>query len=116
MVRPPFMRLLLAQAQSGDQSAVTLDVVLLQVCKQVSSVADHLEKAAAGMVVLLVELQVLVQVVDPVRQQRDLHFGRTGVALAAGIGLHDLGLEFLIHGVFLLLGGGAPFFNRRFLR
>ena len=30
-------------------------------------------------------------------EQRDLDFGRAGVAFVSGVVLHDLGFEFLIH-------------------
>ena len=48
---------------------------------QAAALADHLEQATAGMVVVLVFLEVLVQVVDALGQQSDLHLGGTGVAL-----------------------------------
>ena len=54
---------------------------------------------AAGMVILLVELEVLVEMVDALRQQRDLHLGRTGIALVPGILLDDFlfGHGFSLH-------------------
>ena len=53
--------------------------------------ADHLEQAAAGMVVLFVGLEMLGQIVDPPGQDGDLHLRGAGVALMGGIGLHDFG-------------------------
>src|SRR5699024_1731460 len=84
----PFCQGLLAQTQFSDQSAVTVDVLLLQIGKQVAAAADHLEQAAAAVVVVLVALQVLGQVVDARGQQRDLDLRGTGVALVQG-GLFD---------------------------
>ena len=72
---------LLAQVQLGDQRTVALDVGLLEVLQQTTTLADHQQQTTVGVVVLLVVLQVLVQVVDAVGQQRDLHLGGTGVAL-----------------------------------
>ena len=96
---------LLAQAKLGAYLAVALDVGLFKVVLKAAAAADHLEQATAGMVVVLVLLEVLVQVVDALSQQSDLHLGGTGVALVTGIGFDDFGL---IHGVCLLqTGGGA---------
>ena len=91
---------LFAQVQPSDQRAVTLNISLLQVLQHVAAAADHQQQTAVGMVVVLVELQVLVQVVDPLGQQSDLHFGRTGVAFMLRIGGDDLGLG---HGILLFL-------------
>lgn len=72
---------LLAQAKLGAYLAVALDVGLFKVVLKAAAAADHLEQATAGMVVVLVLLEVLVQVVDALGQQSDLHLGGTGVAL-----------------------------------
>ena len=42
--------------------------------------ADHLQKAAAGMMVLLVHLQVFSQIVDSLGENGDLDLGRTGAS------------------------------------
>ena len=91
---------LLSQAELADDRAVTLDVVLLQVVQQTSSVTDHLLKAAAAVEVLLVNFQVLGQVSDAVGQNSNLYFGRTCVALVSSILRDDVGFEFLLHGIF----------------
>ena len=43
------------------------------------AVGDHAEKAAAGMVILLVLLQVISELIDALRQKRDLNLRRAGV-------------------------------------
>ena len=62
--------------------------------------ADHLQKTAAAVVVLLVGLQMLGQAVDAEGQNGDLYLGGTGVTLVDGI-LGNDGLLFLVgHGFF----------------
>src|SRR5262249_46602625 len=48
------------------------------------------QQAAARVVVLLVLAQMLGELADPRRQQRDLHLGGTGVVLASAVLLDDL--------------------------
>ena len=91
---------LLSQAELADDRAVTLDVVLLQVVQQTSSVTNHLLQTAAAVEVLLVGLQVLGQVSDAVGQDSNLYFGRTCVALVSSVLLDDAVLEFFLHGIF----------------
>ena len=61
---------LLAQAKLGAYLAVALDIGLFKIVLKPAAAADHLEQATAGMVVVLVLLEVLVQVVDALSQQR----------------------------------------------
>ena len=89
----PVFAKLLAQTQLGDEGTVTVDVLLLQIGQQVAAAADHLEQAAAAVVIVLVGLEVLGQVIDASGQQSDLNLGRTGVTLVQG-GLLDDGLLF----------------------
>ena len=89
----PFLQKLLAQTQLSDQGTITVDVLLLQIGQQIAAAADHLEQAAAAVVVMLVGLEMLGQVVDACGEQRDLNLRRTGVALVQG-GLSDDGLLF----------------------
>ena len=91
---------LLSQAELANDRAVTLDIVLLQVVQQTSSVTDHLLQTAAAVEILLVSLEVLGQVSDAVGQDSNLYFGRTCVALVSSVLLDDVVLEFLLHGIF----------------
>ena len=86
-----FLRKLLTQTQLSDQGTVTVDVLLLQIGQQIAAAADHLEQAAAAVVVMLVGLEVLGQVVDTSGQQSNLNLRRTGVTLVDGC-LSDDGL------------------------
>ena len=87
----PFLRKLLTQTQLSDQGTVTVDVLLLQIGQQIAAAADHLEQAAAAVVVMLVGLKVLGQVIDTSGQQSNLDLRRTGVTLVDGC-LSDDGL------------------------
>ena len=91
---------LLSQAELADDRAVTLDVVLLQVVQQTSSVTNHLLQTAAAVEILLVSLEVLGQVSDAVGQDSNLYLGRTGVALVGSVLLDDVEFYFFLHGFF----------------
>ncbi len=92
---------LLSDVQFLDDRAVTLDIDLLQICKKISSVTDHLKKSAAAVVVLVVSLEVLCEGVDAISEERDLNLGRTCVALVSLVLVDDrLFYVFLNHGFF----------------
>src|SRR5450830_71424 len=81
---------LLAQTQPLNQAAVAVCVLALQVVQQLAPLADHSQETAAGMMILDVGLEMAGQLVDARRQQGDLHFRGTGVALGALVIVHDL--------------------------
>src|SRR6266511_3604804 len=91
------------QAELLNEGAIALEVALLQVLQEPPAAADELEQAAARVVVLRVRPQVLGQLVDASRQQRDLHFRRAGVALGVAVLADDLQLRFLGQSQFFLL-------------
>ena len=76
---------LAAQAELRDKGAVALQVGSLQVAEQATALADHLQQATAGVVVLAVVAQVLGELVDALGEQRDLDLGRAGVAAGAPV-------------------------------
>jgi len=71
--------LLLADAELGNDGLVPFRVVLLQVVKQATPLANQHEKSAARAVVFLVRFEVFRQLADALAQQRDLNFGATGI-------------------------------------
>src|SRR3989337_2758481 len=71
---------LLAQTEPVDNALVPLGVVALQVVQKTPAPAHPHDQAAPGCMVLAMSLEVVGQRRDPLAQQRDLHFGRTGVA------------------------------------
>ena len=88
---------LLAQAKLCTDLAVALYVGLLQIVQKATALTNHEQQAATGMMVLLVGRQVLVEVIDALGEQSNLHFGGTGVALVTGVFLDDLVLAILVH-------------------
>jgi len=71
---------LAAQAELADEFVIPFDVSTLEVVEHTPSLRDHLEQPPARMVVFLVSLEVLGQLVDALREQRDLNLWRTRVA------------------------------------
>src|SRR5215831_21016323 len=95
---PPCNWELAAQAELLDEGAVALEVVLLQVVQEAAAPPDELEQPAPRVMVVLVRAQMLGQLVDPLREHRDLHLRRAGVGLAAAVLRDDLLLCFLGQG------------------
>ncbi len=75
---------LLAEVERFDDRAVALDVDLLEILQQLTTLADQAQQGALGAEIVAVALEVLSKVADTVRKQRDLALGRTrvGVRLA----------------------------------
>src|SRR6185369_3740513 len=53
----------------------------LQVIQQAAAFTNQHQQATAGSVILLVRLEVLGQFANPLTQNRDLNFRRTGVSI-----------------------------------
>src|SRR5688500_10075896 len=82
---PPRGDRLLTNAELVDDRAVALHVDLLEVVQQTAAAPDELQKAAAGVVVLRVRLEVLGQIADAVREECNLHFWRPGIGVMDAI-------------------------------
>src|SRR5690606_6741868 len=83
---------LLAQTKPLDEALITLQIRPLQVIQQLAALADQPQQALAGVVVLLVGLEVVGQVFDAGGQQRHLYLGGTGIAFRQLVVLDNLGL------------------------
>ena len=81
-----------------------LDVVLGDVVQQTPALADHEQEAAAAVMVALVVLEMLGEVGDALREQRDLHVGRTGVSRCGRVVIDDLLLGGSVHSTCTPLG------------
>ena len=90
----PLPQLLLTKTQSGDQSTIAVDVLLAQIVQKVPALADHLQQAAAAVVVVDMGAQMISQLVDAVGQNGNLNLGGTGVALMGRILFDDLVFDF----------------------
>jgi len=65
---------LLADTHLQNHSLVTLGVILLQIIKQATTLADHHEKTATRRVVLLMRTEVLGQLADALAEKGNLYF------------------------------------------
>src|SRR5581483_12436441 len=91
----PVARGLSPQAELLDQGAIALQIRPLQVVEQPAAAADELEQPAPRIVVLRVRAQVLRELVDPGREEGDLHLRGAGVAPVPAVLADDLLLRFL---------------------
>src|ERR1700742_1139229 len=89
---------LAAEAHLADQRAVALEVVLLQVVQKTTAATDEHQKAPARVVIMLVLAKVLGEVVDAMREQRNLDLGLARVVLVAAESRDDLALFLCSHG------------------
>ena len=96
---------LATNAESTDQSAITLDIAALHVIEQSATLANELHESAARVMIALVNLEMLGEMRNPVGQDRDLDFGRAGVRGVSLIVLDDLLL--LSHNVLCLMNRGS---------
>src|SRR5262245_4970208 len=78
-----------ANVQLSDQGLVTTLVGTSEVVEKLTPLGHKLEQPTPGVVVLDVALEVLGQIVDAFRQDRDLHFRRPGIAGFGRIGLDE---------------------------
>ena len=78
-------RRLATQFQFLDDFLIFLQIVPLQVIKQLSSLAGHFDEAVSGVDILAMGLQVFGEMRDPSREQGDLHLARTGILLVRSI-------------------------------
>src|SRR5262249_35248543 len=82
---PPVLLLLAAQAQLGDELTITLDVVVAYVVEQSTSATDQLHQATAGVMITLVNLEMLGQVGDTLAEDGDLHLWRSRIGLVGTV-------------------------------
>lgn len=80
---------LLTETELFYDSTVSVDVLLLEISKKVTSVTNHLEKTSSGVVVVLVGLEVTCKVVDPLCEDSDLNLGRTRVVFMCSVSLDN---------------------------
>ena len=70
---------LLTYLQFFNDLPVPINVLLAEIIQQPAAFADHLEQADAREMVLGKFLEMRRQIIDARREQRDLHFGDSGV-------------------------------------
>ena len=94
----PRMLPLATQTVLLNDLAVALDVDVSSVVEHSTSTTDQHEQATTTVVVLLMALQVLGELVDPIREERDLDLGRPGVGSVQAVGRERRGLRRQVFG------------------
>ena len=72
---------LLAELQFASDRHVAIVIRFVEIIEQTPALADHLQQSAAGTVILVVLLQMLSEVIDPLGQQSNLNVGAPGIAV-----------------------------------
>src|SRR5262249_51008803 len=96
-----------ANAELVDQVLVARFVGATQIVEKLTALADKLEQPTTRMVVLDVGFEMLGEIVDPLGQNRHLHFRRPGISGLLGVCLNDFGLAagtYRHRSSFLMLG------------
>ena len=84
----------MAQFEFLRNGLIPTHIGILEVIQQPTPLANHHQKTTAGAMVFLVLLQMFRQVINPLREQRDLHIGRTGITVMQLKSLNRLRLRF----------------------
>src|SRR5438105_589619 len=84
----PVDKALFAKIQLLQDVSVLGQILFLEVIEQLATAGRHLEQPAARVEVLAVGAEVLGEMIDPGRQERDLHFAGAGIGLV-GLELGD---------------------------
>ena len=72
---------LAAEFQAFKQLLVFLEVMSLDIIEKLAATAGHGDQAAAAVEILAMCPQVISEVSDPLREQGDLDFRRSGVGI-----------------------------------
>src|SRR5581483_2784191 len=68
-----------AKSQALDELLVLLRLGRFQVIEELAPLVDELHEPASGRMIALVRGKMLPQSIDPLRKERNLHFGGTGI-------------------------------------
>ena len=71
----------MAKLQLLCHRLIARQVGLMEIIQQTTALPDHFQQAASGAVVLEILLQMLSQMINPLRQKGDLHVCGPGVLL-----------------------------------
>src|SRR3954471_21913161 len=85
---------LAAESEPSDDGAVARGVLLHEIREKAAALADELEEAAAGVIVLGEASKMPRQLRDARRQERNLDFRGSGIAILDGVPGDDLLLRF----------------------
>src|SRR5437762_2433666 len=89
---------LFPQPKPPDDLLISRAVLVREILQQTVALADHLQQPATRGVILLVRLEMLGQLIDPLRQDRDLHFRRSCVFIVNAKIADDLAFRLVGNG------------------
>ena len=90
--RPGDILDLLTQSELRDYCTIALNIFLLEIVEQAAALTDHLKKATAGMVILMVDFEMLSELRDTLREDSDLNLGRTCIGFVEAVVRYNLSL------------------------
>ncbi len=93
MATPPLSQTeLFTDAQLGNDRTIALNVLLGQIVQHLAALTDHFQQAAAAVVVVDVDLQVLGELLNPGGEDGDLNLRGAGVRGMGAVCLNNGGL------------------------
>ena len=69
-----------SQAQGLNDGSIPFHVIVFDIIQESATPAHHHQQTSSGVMVFFVDLEMLRQIGDAMRQQSDLHFRGAGVA------------------------------------
>jgi hypothetical protein len=69
-----------SQAKGLDDGSIPFHVIMFDIIQESSTPAYHHQQTSSGVMVFFVDLEMLRQISDAMRQQPDLYFRGAGVA------------------------------------
>ena len=84
------------QAKCLHDSTVAVDVAVLQISEQRTTLTDELGQRTCGVVVLVVLLQVLCQMSNAIAEESNLALSRTRVGCRLSVLLENLSFLFFV--------------------
>ena len=104
---------LLTEAQSGDQIAIALDIVVFEVVQETTTTTDEHQKTTTAVVVIFVRFKMFRQNIDALRQQRNLNLRRTRVTFVTTKLADNLSFDCTMKHVFPSLSNGQSATRQR---
>ena len=78
------VKFLLTQAQARNDGFIALNIARLEIIKHATTLSNHDQQATARVKVFFMVFQMLCEITNPLRENGDLDFRRTGIIGASG--------------------------------
>lgn len=88
-----FIVILVTEAEALDQVLVTVEVLTAEVAEKLAALADKVQKASLGMVVVDMFLKVLGKITDSLSENGDLDLGGAGVGRMDTVLFDDISFD-----------------------